>query len=74
MKAGEWATLRDALSKAKVLYWSVGTEDGGYKDSVAIWGRFKANDIDFITEPRPGDHDWWVWRASLRDFAQKVFQ
>jgi len=74
MQPEQWAALRDALSQTNVRYWSVGTEDGGYGDSVTIWGLLKANKIDFITDPRPGDHDWWVWRSSLRDFAQKLFQ
>lgn len=56
VKPEGWAALKSALGKSKVLYWSVTTDDGGYKDSVAIWGDFEANDRDFVTEPRPGDH------------------
>jgi enterochelin esterase family protein len=69
----DWASLRDALGKVNVFYWTVGTDDGGYKASTTIWDRFKKNGIDVIAEPRPGDHEWWVWRGGLRDFAQKAF-
>jgi enterochelin esterase-like enzyme len=69
-----WTALRDTLGKAKLVYWSVGTEDAGYPDSKVIWELFKANNVPVAAEPRPGDHECAVWRASLRDFAQKVFQ
>jgi enterochelin esterase-like enzyme len=70
----DWTALRDTLGKAKLVYWTVGTEDAGYPDSKAIWDLLKARNVSVIAEPRPGDHEWAVWRASLRDFAQKVFQ
>ncbi|GGH28276.1 hypothetical protein GCM10007036_37370 [Alsobacter metallidurans] len=74
MTADQWRALRESVAGAKTLYWSVGTEDAGFEDSKAIWSMLKTNSIDFTTQPRPGNHDWWVWRASLRDFAQKAFQ
>lgn len=69
----EWAALRDTLGKAKLVYWSVGTEDAGYPDSQVIWKLFKDKNVAVITEAKPGDHEWSVWRASLRDFAPKAF-
>ncbi len=69
----QWAALRDMLGKAKLLYWSVGTDDAGYKDSAAIWKLFKGNNVAVVAEAKQGDHDWWVWRESLRDFAEKAF-
>ena len=69
-----WTDLRGTLGKARLVYWSVGTEDAGYPDSKAIWDLFAANDVRVVAEPRPGDHEWSVWRASLRDFAQRAFQ
>ena len=75
MKAeADWTALRDTLGKAKLVYWSVGTEDAGYPDSKVVWDLFKAKNVAVTTEPRPGDHEWAVWRPSLRDFAQKIFQ
>ena len=70
----DWTALRDTLGKASLVYWTVGTEDAGYSDSQAVWDLFKAKNVAVVAEPRPGDHEWAVWRASLRDFAQKVFQ
>jgi enterochelin esterase-like enzyme len=69
----DWTALRDALGSLDVFYWTVGTDDGGYGASVTIWDLFKQRNIKVVTEPRPGNHEWWVWRASLRDFAQKAF-
>ena len=46
----------------------------GTRTAKSIWELFKANNVPVAAEPRPGDHEWAVWRASLRDFAQKVFQ
>ncbi|QJP17323.1 hypothetical protein G3545_28980 [Starkeya sp. ORNL1] len=70
----EWTALRDTLGKAKLVYWTVGTEDAGYPDSQKVWALFKANNVAVLTEARPGDHEWAVWRPGLRDFAQKAFK
>jgi enterochelin esterase family protein len=70
----DWTALRNTLGKAKLVYWSVGTEDAGYPDSKVVWDLFKTKNVAVITESRPGDHEWAVWRASLRDFAQRAFQ
>lgn len=70
----DWKALADDLAKAKLFYWSVGTEDKGHDDSVAIWKMMDEHGITVVSDPRPGDHEWAVWRASLRDFAQKIFQ
>jgi enterochelin esterase-like enzyme len=70
----DWKALADDLGKAKLFYWSVGTEDKGHDDSVAIWKMMGEHGITVVAEDRPGDHEWAVWRASLRDFAQKIFQ
>ena len=50
MKAeADWTALRDTLGKAKLVYWSVGTEDAGYPDSKVVWDLFKAR----ISPSRP---------------------
>ena len=41
----DWTALRDTLGKAKLVYWTVGTEDAGYPDSKAIWDLFKARNV-----------------------------
>jgi enterochelin esterase-like enzyme len=70
----DWTALRDTLGKSKLLYWTVGTEDAGYPDSQKVWALFNEHKVAVVTEPRPGDHEWAVWRPGLRDFAQKAFQ
>ena len=38
----KWAALRDTLGKAKLPYWTAGTEDAGYPDSQKVWALFEA--------------------------------
>ena len=74
MNDADWKLFGDMMSKHKYFYWTVGTEDGGTPDSKAVWELYKKRNVDIIAETRPGNHDWLVWRAALRDFAQKIFQ
>jgi enterochelin esterase-like enzyme len=70
----DWKAFADTLGKHKLVYWTVGTEDGGAPDSKKVWEMYKAKNVNVITETRPGNHEWTVWRPALRDFAQKIFQ
>lgn len=73
LTADGWSQWRDTLGKAKVVYWTVGDKDAGYPASQKTWDLMKANNVVIEHELRPGDHEWSVWRAGLRDFAQKIF-
>jgi enterochelin esterase family protein len=70
----DWKSFGDMVNKHKYFYWTVGTEDGGAPDSKAVWELYKKNNINVVSETRPGNHEWLVWRPALRDFAQKIFQ
>lgn len=48
--------------------------DGGAPDSRKVWELYKAKNINVVSDTRPGNHEWQVWRPALRDFAMKVFQ
>ena len=69
----DWKAFGDMVNKHKYFYWTVGTEDGGHNDSKAVWELYKKHNINVIGEARPGNHEWFVWRPALRDFAQKLF-
>jgi enterochelin esterase family protein len=70
----DWKAFADMVDKHKYFYWTVGTEDGGAADSKVVWELYRKNNIKVVSETRPGNHEWLVWRPALRDFAQKVFQ
>jgi enterochelin esterase family protein len=69
----DWKAFAEVVDKPKYFYWTVGTEDGGNPDSKAVWELYKKHNINVVTETRPGNHEWRVWRPALRDFAQKLF-
>jgi enterochelin esterase-like enzyme len=59
----------------RLLYMSVGLEDG-LMDSVREFGGWlKSRDIPFVNVEVPGfAHAWNVWRISLIDFTGRLFQ
>jgi enterochelin esterase-like enzyme len=69
----DWKTFGDMVDRHKYFYWTVGSEDGGAPDSKKVWELYKANNIKVVSDTRPGNHEWLVWRPALRDFAQKLF-
>ena len=69
----DWNSFGDVVNKHKYFYWTVGTEDGGYSDSKAVWELYRKHNINIASETRPGNHEWLVWRPALRDFAMKLF-
>ena len=69
----DWRAFGDVVNKHEYFYWTVGTEDGGYNDSKAVWELYSTHNINIASEARPGNHEWSVWRPALRDFAMKVF-
>ena len=66
---------KDANDKIKLLYISVGAQDGlisahhDLRDLLAAQGV----NCEYIEEPGYG-HEWAYWRVSYQDFVQKVFQ
>jgi len=69
----DWQAFGDVVNKHEYFYWTVGTEDGGYSDSKAVWELYRKHNINVASEARPGNHEWSVWRPALRDFAMKLF-
>jgi enterochelin esterase-like enzyme len=69
----DWKSFGDVVNKHNYFYWTVGTEDGGYNDSKAVWELYRNHNIRVATEARPGNHEFLVWRPALRDFAMKIF-
>ncbi len=69
----DWKAFGDVVNRHKYFYWTVGTEDGGYNDSKAVWELYRKYNINVASEARPGNHEWLVWRPALRDFAMKLF-
>ena len=70
----DWKSFGEVVDKHKYFYWTVGTEDGGAPDSRKVWELYKQKNVNVVSDTRPGNHEWLVWRPALRDFAQKVFQ
>jgi enterochelin esterase family protein len=70
----DWKSFGDIVNKHKHFYWTVGAEDGGAPDSRKVWELYKQKNINVVSDTRPGNHEWLVWRPALRDFAMKAFQ
>jgi enterochelin esterase family protein len=49
-----WQAFGELLNKHKYVYWTVGTEDGGFSDSKAVWELYKKNNIKVVSEARRG--------------------
>jgi enterochelin esterase-like enzyme len=69
----DWKSFGDLVNEHKYFYWTVGTEDGGFNDSKAVWDLYRKHNINVASESRPGNHEFLVWRPALRDFAMKLF-
>jgi enterochelin esterase-like enzyme len=69
----DWKSFGEMVNKHKYFYWTVGSEDGGAPDSKLVWELYKKHNINVVSDTRPGNHEWLVWRPALRDFAMKIF-
>lgn len=60
--------------KLKVLYISVGEQDQRIDATKKLIETFRSKGLNVVFASFPGGHEWQVWRKSLHDFAQKLFQ
>ena len=58
----------------KVFYISVGTDDPRLSSTQKAVADMRQAGLNITFNTFPGDHEWQVWRKSLHDFAQKLFQ
>ena len=58
----------------KVFYISVGTDDPRLSSTQKAVADMWQAGLNITFNTFPGDHEWQVWRKSLHDFAQKLFQ
>lgn len=57
----------------KLFYISVGTDDPRLQHTQNAVSAMKKSGLAITFNTFPGDHEWQVWRKSLHDFAQKLF-
>jgi len=58
----------------KLLFLSCGTEDPRYAGQLDLTEVLKQHQIRYQWYATPGVHEWKVWRHSLAELAQKLFQ
>ena len=64
----------DKYNKAlKIFYISVGTDDPRLSSTQKAVSAMRQSGLHITFNTFPGDHEWQVWRKSLHDFAQKLF-
>jgi enterochelin esterase family protein len=64
----------DVNRKLKLLFLSCGTDDPRYPGQLDLADILKEHGIHYVWYPTPGVHEWKVWRHSLAELAQKLFQ
>ena len=60
--------------KLKLFYISVGEQDPRIEFTKKAVKKFQDSGLKVEFNSFPGDHEWQVWRKSLRDFASRVFK
>ena len=58
----------------KLFYISVGTDDPRLSSTRKAVADMRQQGLTITFNTFPGDHEWQVWRKSLHDFAQKLFE
>lgn len=58
----------------RLLFLSCGTEDPRYNGQLNLVDLLKEHNMHPIWFETPGGHEWKVWRHSLSQFLQRVFQ
>jgi enterochelin esterase-like enzyme len=58
----------------RLLFLSCGTEDPRYAGQLDLVDVLKQHQIRYQWYATPGVHEWKVWRHSLAEFTQKLFQ
>jgi len=64
----------EANKKIDLFWFGMGDLEGGYEGSKQLDKTLTEHGIDHVRFECHGSHEWQVWRYSLHDFAQKVFQ
>ena len=62
------------LGSPKLLWIGIGKDDFLLKRNEAFTASLKAKDIPFTWSLTQGGHEWFVWRAYLAEFLQKIFR
>lgn len=57
----------------RLFYISVGTDDPRLSSTQQAVAAMRQSGLNITFNTFPGDHEWQVWRKSLHDFAQKLF-
>ncbi len=70
---GILSTSRAFNKKLKVFYISVGEQDPRIEPTRKLIETFRSKGLNVEFNSFPGGHEWQVWRKSLHDFAQKIF-
>jgi enterochelin esterase-like enzyme len=60
--------------KLRLLFLSCGAEDPRYPGQLDLADALKQHNIRYHWFSTPGVHEWKVWRHSLAEFLQEVFQ
>jgi enterochelin esterase-like enzyme len=64
-----------ANSQLRLLYLSIGTEDGLISTHGVVKQALKSKGVNAILVESPGyGHEWAFWRVTLLDFAPRLFQ
>lgn len=71
---GVFKDPKQANEKIDLFWFGMGDLEGGYEGSKQLDKTLTEHGIDHVRFECHGSHEWQVWRYSLRDFAQKVFQ
>lgn len=57
-----------------LFYISCGEQDPRIEHTKNAVSKMKESGLDVVFNSFPGQHEWQVWRKSLHDFAQRLFQ
>jgi len=68
------ADLGAKAARLKLFYYSNGETDIALPQAKKAFEMFDRHGVRVETHAFPGGHEWSVWRASLYDFAQKLFR
>ncbi len=64
---------RSFNDRLELFYISVGQQDPRIENTQKAVATFKEHGLEVQYNSFPGSHEWQVWRKSLHDFAQRVF-
>ncbi len=68
-------TKSDEFNKSlDLFYLSCGEQDPRVEHTAKVVDQFKANNLDVVYETFEGNHEWKVWRHSLRNYLQLLFK